>query len=41
MNCPNEKCNREMVKKNEGLKWVEYICPHCKSLRTTMKTING
>ena len=37
MICPNEKCKRIMVKKSEGLKWVEYICPQCKSLHTIIK----
>jgi hypothetical protein len=42
MICPNErdKCNKIMVKKDEGAKWIEWVCTDvkCRSLKTVMKT---
>ena len=30
-------CSSIMRFKNEGKKWVEYVCPKCKTLHTIMK----
>lgn len=35
--CPNEKCNKEANKIDEGPLWIEYRCPKCKSRRVTLK----
>jgi hypothetical protein len=35
--CPNEKCQAQAIKINEGKLWIEYICKKCGSKRVALK----